>query len=460
MHGNRKLASDGARQVRLILDASREAERVLERDAQLHPNYADIRHRLGLLRLARRDYEGAQREFEDALGIHPGYRAAHYALRLTWLLQGRCPDSDLPKAGAEWAAREEVCWSAVDQAYRLRLAEKDPAEALRGLDADWAPELGTHYLALFALRDGAVDVARSAFEDAAARSQIAGDVLRRLGLVPWSEESEERAYALSGGLVWSPLAVDLYTYIGRIYASHGLREEALRSFDHAYLVFPREAQHELYLSELASSAGEENEALAHLQRSVSSDPECTEAQIALGFEYASQGFADQARTAFRRAVELAPNYADVHYNLALLYVSSDEHDAALQEFAQALRLNPSYLPARHSMAALLCRLGRFADGLREYETILRQGFQSADMLAQMGRAALALDRPDSALHYLERAKFQNPEYHLTYYYLGQTYRRKGLRNKARSAWRRYLDGAAEWQPQPPPGEIPEDDEIG
>jgi predicted Zn-dependent protease len=99
------------------------------------------------------------------------------------------------------------------------------------------------------------------------------------------------------------------------------------------------------------------------------------------------------------------------------------------------------------MAALLCRLGRCAEGLTEYQAILRQGFQSADMLAQMGRAALALGQPDEALQYLERARYQNPEYVLTYYYLGQAYRRKGLRNKARSAWRRYLNGAADWHPR-------------
>ena len=105
-----------------------------------------------------------------------------------------------------------------------------------------------------------------------------------------------------------------------------------------------------------------------------------------------------------------------------------------------------YLPARHSMSHLLCRVGRYAEGLQEYGRIVKQGFQSGDMLVQMGKASLALDRTDDALEYLERAIFLNPEFAPSYYYVGQAYQRKGLKNKARSAWRSYLERVNDWEP--------------
>ncbi len=47
--------------VGLLLDATREAERVLEQEARTHPSYADVRHRLGLLRLLVGDPVAAER---------------------------------------------------------------------------------------------------------------------------------------------------------------------------------------------------------------------------------------------------------------------------------------------------------------------------------------------------------------------------------------------------------------
>jgi predicted Zn-dependent protease len=87
--------------------------------------------------------------------------------------------------------------------------------------------------------------------------------------------------------------------------------------------------------------------------------------------------------------------------------------------------------------------------LREYERVLRQGFQSADMLAKMGQAALDLGRTEEALQYLERASFVNPDYAPSYYFLGQAYKAKGLRNKARAAWRRHLEKTDAWESATP-----------
>jgi len=144
------------------------------------------------------------------------------------------------------------------------------------------------------------------------------------------------------------------------------------------------------------------------------------------------------------AASLAPGFADVRYNLGLLYDSEGRTEEAAAQYRRALQINPGYLPARQSLAALLCRTGRPEEGLLEYERVLRQGFQSADMLAKMGRAALELGRVEEALQYLERASFVNPDHALSYYYLGQAYRSKGLRNKARAAWRKHLERVSDW----------------
>ena len=435
--------------VGLVLDATQEAEMVLEQEAQAHPTYADVRQRLGLLRLLKDDPRGGEREFEEALGINPGYRAAYFGLRMARMHQGLPMEALRGEEMPSPAPAEERLWRRIDEALQL-VHEGTTVTGLLDQPQDENEEqLHNHYSGYFAYRAGDLDKARVHFEAAANASPIARGALERIGILPWNGDDPEALRNCMGKLFWSPLAEDLYTYLARIYARNGLRDEALECCERAYLVLPRRAQFTLYCAEIAVAFGEEQKAIELLTQAIESDPTSIPARIALGYEYASQGFLDEARTQFEVAANLAPGYADVRYNLGLLFVGEGKSEEALAEFRRALAVNPAYLPARHSMSHLLCRMGRYEEGLQEYGRILKQGFQSGDMLVQMGKATLALDRVNEALQYLERGIFLNPEFAASYYYIGQAYQRKGLKNKARSAWRTYLEKANEWEPMAP-----------
>ena len=441
------------------VDGLRQARETLEQQLQRNPEYADLHQRLGLLHLAAKDTERATESFSEALGIHPGYRAAYYGLRLAQIWEGRLDAAAEPSAPAGEAspsarAAEEL-WAVIDAAYREHAADRDPVPVLGQL-----PEpVRQHYRAAFALARGTAQDAAAALTACSEASATSAELLRAWKLLPADASRVEAAQALFGQLLWTPLASELYSFLGRIYARNGMRAEALDAFGRAYLVWPQASAYARHRAEIAIAFGEEGHALKLLQAAVDADPEDTQARIALGFEYAAQGFTTEARDQFEAAAEREPNYADVRYNLALLYVAAGRDPAALEQFRAALGINPTYLPARHSMASLLCRLGRHEEGLREYERILRLGFQSADMLVQMGKAALDLGRSDEALQYLERAGFLNPDYPLGHYYLGRVYQAKGWKRKAQSAWRSYLTKANRWEPQSLPT-LPTDAENG
>ena len=116
--------------VALQLDGMQVAVRSLEEQARLCPRYADIRFRLGLLHLARGAYAQAASEFEEALGIHPGYRAALRGLRLTDLLRGRLPEAPAPALDEDATPRDEGLWERSERAYRALAEGSDPIEAL------------------------------------------------------------------------------------------------------------------------------------------------------------------------------------------------------------------------------------------------------------------------------------------------------------------------------------------
>ncbi len=428
--------------VRLLLDGTSEAEKALLRDAERHPTYADARYRLGLLFLVRGEYERALREFEDALGIHSDYRAAQYAVRLVRMLRGEKLDEP-PLLPAGVVAPDESLWCRVDEAYMRMTRGEEPGAIYENPPTACARLVNLHYEAGFAAKVGDLDRARAALEVAAAESETSREVLRRAGVVPWRPEAIEEIDSYLTGLVWSPLVADLYSYVGRIYARNGLAAEALEFYGKAFLLLPRPASYAMSLAEMACASGNEEESARLLTQAVEMDPTFVPARIALGFEYAAQGFAEEARTQFEVAAKLAPGYADVRYNLALLYASEGREEEAVEQLRAALGINPGYISARRALGWILCRMGRYEEGLAEYERLLRRGFQSPDILVQMGRAAIALERIDEALEYLQRASNLSPDYAPAYFYLGQAYQKRGLRNRARAAWRRYLERSEE-----------------
>jgi len=241
--------------VELLLDAAREAEVVLEQEARSHPTYADVRHRLGLLRLLRQDPPGAEREFEEALGINPGYRAAYYGLRLARLVQGM-PLERLKEPAPQTAVMpEEWAWEWVDQAYHRLTQGEDATEGLPTPRNREEQLLQHHYAGFFALRLGNDERATEHFRAAASLSLITRGALERLDVAPWARGGERGLEDALQGLLWSPLAEDLYAYLGRIYARNGLRDEALDCYERAYLVFPRDARHAMFRAEVAMAFG-------------------------------------------------------------------------------------------------------------------------------------------------------------------------------------------------------------
>ncbi|MFH1143087.1 MAG: tetratricopeptide repeat protein [Candidatus Eisenbacteria bacterium] len=430
-------ATTSAGPSQLVLNGSQEAEKVLEELAAQHPTYADVRYRLGLLKLAQGRHASAQREFEEALGIHPGYRGAYYALRLSHVLQGKGAPGERGDIAGE-SPREEWIWATVDRAYALWASGGDPLQAFEG-EGRSGTTLHHHYGAVFALRGNDRGAAETHLRSAASLSTTSAAILRTFGYTPENPGNLDGLARHLEGLLWSPLAADLYCFLGRIYARNGLREESLRCYDRAHLVLPDDARYCRHQAEVAVAFGEEEEAIRLFSRAVELDPDCVETRVALGFEYAAQGFLSEACAQFERAVQLAPGYADVRYNLGLLYAGEERNQDAVDQFRRALALNPAYLPARRNLAALLHRMEQYEEALREADRILRQGYASADLYVQMALDHLALERPDEALDHLLKAETQDATYAPTFYWLGQVYRRMGRKNKARSAWSRYLD---------------------
>jgi tetratricopeptide (TPR) repeat protein len=447
----------------LVLDPWLEGARELEAQVRDNPTFADLRHLLGLLRLARGNAEEAVTEFDAALRANPGYRRARFARLVAVRLRdgGIDPAVWSQEAPAEGQEEPERClWTA----WFLAQAgdQEGTRAALRRLveNPAWAGT-GWYVLSVYESAWGDPAAARAALEAAGRAHPLYQRVLESRGRLAIGSARRSRSFNPHVESVlgddapeaWNPVAADLCRYLGALCARHGKFAEGQAFFDEAFFRQGRESMHQVCLSQLALARGDEEEAVSALRRAIEVDPTSAPARIALGFEYQSQGYQEEAVVQFEVAARLRPDYPDIQYNLGLLYESQGRGDDALRCLHRALEVNPQYFQARMTLTSILQQQELWEDVLDQLSQLSRQGVRSADLHAQRAEALLALDRAPEAVRELEEGAGLNPAYARTYYILGQAYRRLGLRRKAQNAWQQYLDRSRSWGDlQPVPAE--------
>jgi tetratricopeptide (TPR) repeat protein len=448
------MATIGVKQMQLVLDPYLEATRSLEEGRHHHPTFADIRHLLGLLYLAKGDPGAAVVEFEASLQVNPEYRRARFnrlvALRLRdgsldpalWSREGVIEGVDEPDRSL-WTAWF-LAQSGDRQGARVvleRLKDMPPFAALaqfaRGLyETTWKE----------------TKAGREAFETAAGAHPLYREILQERGWIgPQGARGKAAGSGAAGkdGAPWDTAAAELYEYLGTLCARLGRCDEALGFYREAFLRQGNESLHQIRMSQLALARSEEEEAVRTLCRAIEVDPTSVPARIALGFEYQSQGFHEEALVQFEVAARLKPEYPDVQYNLGLLYDALGRGDDSILCLRKALEANPAYFQARTSLAQILLQQETYEEALAELNALSELGLRSADLHVQKAEIQLALSQPQKAVQELEQAIALNPAYARSYYVLGSAYRNLGLRRKARSAWQQYLDRSRSWRDEKP-----------
>ncbi len=462
------MSGSGVTRMELVLDPWLEATRELETRVRHHPDFADLRYLLGLLRMARGNAATAVAEFEAALQANPGFRRARFARLVALRLRDGNLDpavwaQDAPAEGME--EPERCLWTAW---FLAQAGDREGTRAaLRRLvdQPTWAAT-GWYALSIYEAAWGESAASRTALQAAGRAHPLYQRVLESRGRLvngPMGNGRMRGPRGVSGTResllgddapeAWNPVAADLCRHLGELCARHGKLASGQAFFEEAFLRQGRESMHQVSLSQLALARGDEEEAVSALCRAIEVDPTSVPARIALGFEYQSQGYQEEAIVQFEVAARLHADYPDIQYNLGLLYESQGRGDDALRCLRRALELNPQYFQARMTLATVLRRREKWEEALSVLSELTQQGIRSADLYTQRAEALLALDRVPEAVHELEEGAALNPAYARTYYILGQAYRRLGLRRKAQNAWQQYLDRSRRWgDMQPVPAE--------
>ncbi len=426
----------------VVLDIMNEVERVVTEELEVHPRFPDLHNRLGLIKLSKGDFDAARASFEASVALNNYYLAAKVNLGFALMELGRVEESE---ATFNKALENEVhpLVLAAMGCLRMKQARFADAEAVlseaRTLESKNA--LFPHHTAIAQfLRGGFVEAQASLCE------------AERL-CPPYSEVFAEALLFVEGRLSreafrnyidkheMNPFLSELHDHLGHAYSANGMFQEAEAEYRLSLKAMPSLANYYGNLALVHSAQDREHEALLYLLKAVDAEPRSVKARIALAFEYSARGLAQDAMKQFEAARDLRPDYPDVRYNLSLIYIDLGRLDDAIVELKAALRSNPSYLFARNSFAYTLFRKGEHEEALAQYRRVVAAGLCSADMLVNMGIIYKERGALKKAIDTLNKAISINPSYAPAYYQLGLAYQARGQKEKARWAWKAYLQKA-------------------
>lgn len=159
--------------------------------------------------------------------------------------------------------------------------------------------------------------------------------------------------------------------------------------------------------------------------------------VELALKYIESKNRESARHHLRRAFELDRNSVDATFAMAMLYQLEGEPKLAEEHFKKTLRMNSEYTRARNNYGAFLFSHERFEEAFEQFETASEalDYDNRADVMVNLGRTALKLDRPEKAKAVFERANRINAGIPAVKYELAALYFEQG----DYAAAKRYLD---------------------
>jgi len=312
----------------------------LDREIQVHPDYADFRNQRGLLMMVKGDLSGAKQEFRKALRLNANYQEATLHLGCLYL--------------------ETRHWKEAEAVFLPEVKKKPKDGFLQ------------YVMGFVSLQRGRPKEAVLRFYKAIQNHQGYRVLFQKRGA--WKNGKiylDEKVETSLHEIYLHRLYAQFHNFMGLTLAKEGKLTLALQELKKAEKLHSDEFQSHSNLGFVYYCQGALRKAIGEFKKTLQINP-----RYGMGYAHLSYSYGLMRRTheAFRymeKAVRLNPQYADLHYHLALLYSDRKQYEEAMAELKKALRINPNYLFARINLGVLYEDQKRWKDAIKEYKKILR-----------------------------------------------------------------------------------------
>ena len=219
-------------------------------------------------------------------------------------------------------------------------------------------------------------------------------------------------------LVWvtKPFIASLYFDRAGYYSMSGDYKNAIAMYKKSIEFNPGDGKARNNLGNVYRDIGLYREALKEYERALKINPYSVEAHNNLGILYVKRGLYDEAIKEYMLAIEINPNLAGVHNNLGNTYRKKGLYDKALKEYQEAVNLDRRFVEAYNNLGVTLAEMGKLRKAVRQFKRALQRNPN--------------YEQARSNLKKVEEILRQKRDLARVHNNLGNTYRKKGLYDKA------------------------------
>ena len=173
------------------------------------------------------------------------------------------------------------------------------------------------------------------------------------------------------------------------------------------------------------------------------EPESADPWYFIGEAYRFQEKYADAQDAYNRALELNPNFGPAYVGLARVKLALDPAADVLEDLDAAVKKDPAFVDAYLARAAFKTDHADAKGALKDLKAAEALAPDSALIQYEYARAYLALDEPERALTYAQRANELDITLLPVYLALGDAYTANGQTDEALKALETYVTYAEE-----------------
>jgi tetratricopeptide (TPR) repeat protein len=316
---------------------------------------------LGRSALAKRDYAGAAKNFEEALSIDPQAESLHAPLAMAYRGLG-----DLQKAEPhlrQWKNTDLPLFDPLQQELDLLLESGLSYElrGVRGLEAkDWKAAAGFFRRGLELTAEN-TPLRRSLQHKLGTALFMTGDVGR-------AEQQFEDVVRASPPDAVDESSAKAHYSLGVLKASRGQQPEAIGHLSAAVKYQPNYVEAQLALAEALRGAGRVEASLGPYREAVRINPRASQARLGYAFALARLGRYREARDWLVEATAFAPDRREFPHALARLLVTAP--DGKVRDGQRAMALVQQLLKGEkkttdlgETMAMTLAELGEYPEAV-------------------------------------------------------------------------------------------------
>lgn len=334
------------------------AEPLFSKALMLQPRLVAALFGRGRAELARRDYQAAIADLEQALEYDPAATAVHYPLAMAYRGAGQIEKAKshlLPQGSGELKPPDPLM-SEVDAAIESPIAYE-----LRG---DRELEAGDWEKAIADLRRGLT----IAPDEAVLRHKLATALAMKgdtTGAIAQFQETLRR----------TPTYAKSHYSLALIYEGQGQADRAVDEFSRAIAVDPNYVEAHLQLAQLLRHTGRAAQALPHFEKVLQLDPRVADARFGDAMVLVQLHRYGEARDVLQEGLRVSPDHPGFAVALArILAGAPDDRVRDGQRALQLLQATPADTQRTFdwgvAMAMALAETGRFDDAVRMQKQVV------------------------------------------------------------------------------------------